>query len=92
MFLLKTEINKGVQVVGSGTREKKEKPRGGRRGMETIGTKSISSAAGFFAARKGSRSPRHRGERSRESGAREQGGEQLPRRARGGLSEPAVGV
>ena len=51
--------------------------------METIGAKSISSTAASFAAR----SPRHQGERSRESGAREQGGEQPPRRARGGLSE-----
>lgn len=88
MFLLKTEINKGVQGVGSGTREKRERPRDGRSGMETIGAKSISSPAGSFAAR----SPRRRGERSQESGAREQGGEQLPRRARGGLSELAVGV
>lgn len=56
--------------------------------METIGAKSISSTAGSFAAR----SPRRRGERSQKSGAREQGGEQLPRRARGGLSELAVGV
>ena len=88
MFLLKTEINKGVPGVGSGTREKRERPRDGRSGMETIGAKSISSTAGSFAAR----SPRRRGERSQKSGAREQGGEQLPRRARGGLSELAVGV
>lgn len=77
--------------MGSGVRGKREKPRGGRRGVETA-AQSILFAAGSSAARKGPRSPRRRGEPGRESGAREQGGEQLPRRAQGGLSEPTVRV
>lgn len=71
IFLLKTEINKGEQAAGSGTRGEREKPRGGRRGVETA-AQSIASAAGPPPLGRG-RDRRDAGEsgaRSREPGSR----------------------
>ena len=72
----------------------RQKPRGGRRDLARLVAQSILSAASSSAAPSGrdSGGAGERGAQSPEQGVVEQGGEQRPRLARGGLSEPAVGV
>lgn len=96
MLIFKTEINKGVQVVrwGRWGEQAKAKRREGGSGAASSPKHLIRCQ--LLGRSKWPRQRRRRGARSAEpraqspeQGVREQGGEQLSRLARGGLSELA---